>query len=55
MIAFVVFNLLYKCSCFVTYNSLNTALALGDPSVKIDDVTPKIFPSGPLFPTEVST
>ncbi|KAG8064957.1 hypothetical protein GUJ93_ZPchr0004g38709 [Zizania palustris] len=29
-----------------------SALALGDPSVKIDDVTPKIFPSGPLFPTE---
>jgi hypothetical protein len=33
---------------------LLTALALGDPSVKIEDVTPKIFPSGPLFPTEVS-
>ncbi|GJN27385.1 hypothetical protein PR202_gb15405 [Eleusine coracana subsp. coracana] len=29
-----------------------SALALGDPSVKIEDVTPKIFPSGPLFPTE---
>ncbi|EES10940.1 hypothetical protein BDA96_06G117700 [Sorghum bicolor] len=28
------------------------ALALGDTSVKIEDVTPKIFPSGPLFPTE---
>jgi hypothetical protein len=30
------------------------ALALGEPSVKIEDVTPKIFPSGSLFPTEVS-
>ncbi|CAL5031655.1 unnamed protein product [Urochloa decumbens] len=29
-----------------------SALALGEPSVKIEDVTPKIFPSGPLFPTE---
>lgn len=28
------------------------ALALGDTSVKIEDVTPKILPSGPLFPTE---
>jgi len=28
------------------------ALALGEPSVKIEDVTPKIFPSAPLFPTE---
>jgi hypothetical protein len=33
---------------------LTAAFALGDTSVKIEDVTPKIFPSGPLFPTEVS-
>uniref|UniRef100_A0A0E0DF32 PDZ domain-containing protein n=1 Tax=Oryza meridionalis TaxID=40149 RepID=A0A0E0DF32_9ORYZ len=39
--------------CFCLHSSRYfSALALGDPSVKIDDVTPKIFPSGPLFPTE---
>uniref|UniRef100_A0A0E0DF27 PDZ domain-containing protein n=1 Tax=Oryza meridionalis TaxID=40149 RepID=A0A0E0DF27_9ORYZ len=38
-------------SMMETYGEMST-LALGDPSVKIDDVTPKIFPSGPLFPTE---
>ncbi|PVH35411.1 hypothetical protein PAHAL_7G177300 [Panicum hallii] len=31
---------------------IRQALALGEPSVKIEDVTPKISPSGPLFPTE---
>lgn len=40
---------------FVIWHALTAALALGDPYVKIEDVTPKIFPSGPLFPTEVST
>lgn len=30
-----------------------TALALGDTSVKIKDVTPQVFPSGPLFASEV--
>uniref|UniRef100_A0A0E0DF33 PDZ domain-containing protein n=1 Tax=Oryza meridionalis TaxID=40149 RepID=A0A0E0DF33_9ORYZ len=39
-------------SMMETYGEMST-LALGDPSVKIDDVTPKIFPSGPLFPTEI--
>ncbi|KAJ6820523.1 putative protease Do-like 8, chloroplastic isoform X1 [Iris pallida] len=29
-----------------------SALALGDSSVTIEDVTPPIFPSGPLFPSE---
>ncbi|KAL6650846.1 hypothetical protein ACP70R_009771 [Stipagrostis hirtigluma subsp. patula] len=39
--------------CFCLHSSRYfSALALGDPSVKIEDVTPKIFPSGPLFPTE---
>lgn len=28
------------------------ALALGDPSVTIEDVTPLVLPSGPLFPSE---
>ncbi|CAN6239720.1 unnamed protein product [Urochloa humidicola] len=40
--------------CFSLYPSRYlSALALGEPSVKIEDVTPKIFPSGPLFPTEI--
>jgi len=40
--------------CFSLHYSSRylSALALGEPSVKIEDVTPKIFPSGPLFPTE---
>ncbi|CAO2035321.1 unnamed protein product [Urochloa humidicola] len=39
--------------CFSLHSSRYlSALALGEPSVKIEDVTPKIFPSGPLFPTE---
>ncbi|KAI4352582.1 hypothetical protein L6164_006819 [Bauhinia variegata] len=29
-----------------------SAQALGDPSVTIEEVTPPVFPSGPLFPTE---
>ncbi|XP_009376263.1 protease Do-like 8, chloroplastic [Pyrus x bretschneideri] len=29
-----------------------SALALGDPSVTIEEVTPPVFTSGPLFPTE---
>lgn len=29
-----------------------SALALGDPSVTIEDVTPLVLPSGPLFPSE---
>lgn len=33
---------------------ITTALALGDPSVtKVEDVSPPVFPAGPLFPTEV--
>lgn len=29
------------------------AHALGDPTVTLEEVTPQVFPSGPLFPTEV--
>ncbi|CAA6665177.1 unnamed protein product [Spirodela intermedia] len=29
-----------------------SALALGDPSVTIEDVSPTVYPSGPLFPSE---
>lgn len=29
------------------------AFALGDPTVKIEDVTPQIMPFGALFPSEV--
>ncbi|XP_072990305.1 protease Do-like 8, chloroplastic [Typha latifolia] len=32
-----------------------SALALGDPSVNIEDVTPQILPFGPLFPSEQRT
>ncbi|KAF0890400.1 hypothetical protein E2562_002785 [Oryza meyeriana var. granulata] len=43
----------FSAFCFCLHSSRYfSALALGDPSVKINDVTPKIFPSGPLFPTE---
>jgi len=31
-----------------------TALALGDTSVTLEEVTPPVFSSEPLFPTEVS-
>lgn len=34
-------------------NFWHAAQALGDPSVTVEDVTPPIFPSGALFPTEV--
>lgn len=30
----------------------NAAYALGDPSVTVEQVTPPVFPSGPLFPAE---
>lgn len=30
------------------------AFALGDPTLKIEDVTPQILPFGALSPTEVS-
>lgn len=30
-----------------------TAQALGDPTVTIEEVTPPVFTSGPLFPIEV--
>ncbi|XP_021905287.1 protease Do-like 8, chloroplastic isoform X1 [Carica papaya] len=33
-------------------NFWHAAQALGDPSVTVEDVTPPIFPSGALFPTE---
>ncbi|KAL4332408.1 hypothetical protein GQ457_07G002720 [Hibiscus cannabinus] len=32
-----------------------SALALGDPSVTVEDVTPAVFPSGALFPSEERT
>lgn len=32
-----------------------TALALGDPSVTIEKVTPAVYPSGTLFPSEVGS
>lgn len=31
-----------------------TAYALGDPSVTVEEVTPSVFPSSPLLPSEVS-
>ncbi|XP_010937127.1 protease Do-like 8, chloroplastic isoform X2 [Elaeis guineensis] len=39
------------CLCFHSSRYF-TAVALGDSSVTVDDVTPRIFPSGPLFPSE---
>ncbi|KAJ1399715.1 Peptidase S1C [Sesbania bispinosa] len=38
-------------SCFRSSRYLS-ALALGDPSVTLEQVTPPVFSSGPLFPTE---
>ncbi|XP_061346162.1 protease Do-like 8, chloroplastic [Gastrolobium bilobum] len=40
---------MYSCFCSSRYLS---ALALGDPSVTLQEVTPPMFSSGPLFPTE---
>ncbi|KAK7381306.1 hypothetical protein VNO78_33896 [Psophocarpus tetragonolobus] len=40
---------LYSCFCSSRYLS---ALALGDPSVTLEEVTPPMFSSGPLFPIE---
>jgi hypothetical protein len=37
-------------------NAINcgyTAQAAGDPSVTVEEVTPPVFPSAPLFPVEV--
>ncbi|KAJ0975300.1 hypothetical protein J5N97_017265 [Dioscorea zingiberensis] len=39
----------YLCLHCSRYSS---ALALGEPSVAVEDVTPPVFPSGPLFPSE---
>ncbi|XP_008784256.2 protease Do-like 8, chloroplastic isoform X1 [Phoenix dactylifera] len=39
------------CLCFHSSRYF-TAVALGDPSVTVQDVTPRILPSGPLFPSE---
>ncbi|KAG1342491.1 Protease Do-like 8, chloroplastic [Cocos nucifera] len=39
------------CLCFHSSRYF-TAVALGDSSVTVEDVTPRIFPSGPLFPSE---
>lgn len=33
---------------------LYEAFALGDTSVTVEQVTPPVFPSGPLFPSEVN-
>nr|AFK34777.1 unknown [Lotus japonicus] len=38
-------------SCFQSSRYLS-ALALGDPSVTLEQVIPPVFPSGPLFPAE---
>lgn len=52
----------FVCYCIGTYlyfaamhviNCWQLAQALGDPSVTIEEVTPPVFPSGALFPTEV--
>ncbi|CAJ1946969.1 unnamed protein product [Sphenostylis stenocarpa] len=40
---------MFSCFCSSRYLS---ALALGDPSVTLDEVTPPVFSSGPLFPIE---
>ncbi|KAK7316357.1 hypothetical protein VNO77_35333 [Canavalia gladiata] len=40
---------MYSCFCSSRYLS---ALALGDPSVTLEEVTPPVFSSGPLFPLE---
>ncbi|XP_068638755.1 protease Do-like 8, chloroplastic isoform X2 [Aristolochia californica] len=40
---------LISLSCFPSRYS---ALALGDPSVTVEEVTPPVFPSGTLFPSE---
>ncbi|QCD92586.1 Peptidase S1 [Vigna unguiculata] len=39
----------FSCLCSSRYMS---ALALGDPSVTLEEVTPPVFSSGPLFPIE---
>lgn len=41
------------CFQYVVKIASCTAQALGDPSVTIEQVTPPVFPSGALFPTEV--
>lgn len=33
---------------------MTVAQALGDPSVTLEQVTPSVFSSGPLFPSEVT-
>ncbi|KAK7365077.1 hypothetical protein VNO80_13865 [Phaseolus coccineus] len=40
---------MFSCFCSSRYLS---ALALGDPSVTLEEVTPPVFSSGPLFPIE---
>ncbi|XP_017438804.1 protease Do-like 8, chloroplastic isoform X3 [Vigna angularis] len=40
---------MFSCLCSSRYMS---ALALGDPSVTLEEVTPPVFSSGPLFPIE---
>ncbi|XP_022774038.1 protease Do-like 8, chloroplastic [Durio zibethinus] len=39
----------------VVNRPLQIAQALGDPSVTVEDVTPPVFPSGALFPSEERT
>lgn len=41
--------IMYPCFCSSRYLS---ALALGDPSVTLEEVTPPVFSPGPLFPIE---
>lgn len=42
-----------RCFLLLQYDFQSTALALGDLSVTIEDVSPSVYPAGPLFPSEV--
>ncbi|XP_022884118.1 protease Do-like 8, chloroplastic isoform X1 [Olea europaea var. sylvestris] len=47
------FTSLLMCSCcYLLPSRCIPAYALGDPSVTVEQVTPPVFPSGPLFPIE---
>ncbi|KAL2523099.1 Protease Do-like 8 [Forsythia ovata] len=49
----MLFTSLLMCSCcYLLSSRYFPAYALGDPSVTIEQVTPPVFPSGALFPSE---
>lgn len=49
----MLFTSLLMCSCcYLLPSRCFPAYALGDPSVTVEQVTPPVFPSGALFPTE---